>query len=72
MASQLTAPSDLPENIGSVLSVHMAAHKLSVTPVLGDPTASSGLWGYCVLVVHRDTWKQNTNQYTESQKKLID
>ena len=41
------------ENSGLVSSTHIRAHKLSVTPVLEDLMPTSGLYGHCSCMVHR-------------------
>lgn len=40
MAQQLKAPATNQEDLGSILYIHMAAHKCLVTPVSGNLTTS--------------------------------
>lgn len=46
MAQQLGVPAVLPEDPSSIPATHTVAHEPSVTPVLGNPTLSSGLCVY--------------------------
>lgn len=52
----------LPEDPGLVPSTHMAALN-HLTPVLGDLMPSSGLQGNCMHMVHRNTYRQNTDTH---------
>lgn len=54
----------------SILGTHKAVvHNHLLTPILGDPTPSSGLCGYCMNVVHRHTFRQTLKNKTSKLKK---
>lgn len=45
---------------------------LSVTPVAGDMTPSSGLHEYNIQMMHRSTRRQNTHTHTNKKNNLND
>jgi hypothetical protein len=53
MAQQLRALAALPEDPGLIPSTHTAAHKASISPVLGDPRLFLPLGAPGVQVGHR-------------------
>ena len=42
---------------------HGGGSQTSITPVPEDPVCFSGLHGYCMHVVHKDTFKQNIHTH---------
>ena len=59
----LRTPAALPEDLGSISSINMAAHIQSGVPIPRYLPPSSGLCGLCMHVVHRLTRRQNTNTH---------
>lgn len=71
VVQQLRALNALAEDLDFVPSTNITGLQLTVTPLSGDPTSSSGLHYTCIHMVHLNIHSRKVNKQINTYKKIL-